>query len=321
MNRFTRALRASLAAAAMLSTLAAAPAAVLADAPSASGTAARAVAWLAAKQEADGGFSNGFSKGSDVGATADAVLAFSAAGKSLTAVRSRLGRTPLDFLSAQVAGKKLSAGLYAKIALAVKAAGQNPARFGGKDLTALILAGYNEKTGVIGDNVYSHALAMLTLARAGAAVPAKAGSALESFQGANGGWAFMGAGAPDVDTTAVAVQALIAIGRPTSTGPVGRGLGYLRSVQNADGGFPYQTPSDFGTDTNANSTALAAQAIIASGDQPESWAAAAGNPLSALVSLQQASGALAYQAIMPGDNLVATVGAIPALLRRTLGAK
>ncbi len=321
MNRFTRALRASLAAAAVLSAVAATPAAVLADTPSASNTAARATAWLAARQETDGGFSNGFSKGSDVGATADAVLAFSAAGKSLTTIRSRQGKTPLDFLAGQVAAKKLSAGLYAKIALAVQAAGQNPARFGGKNLTALIQAGYNDKSGVIGDTVYAHSLAVLALAKAGAAVPAKAVSALESFQGANGGWAFMGAGDPDVDTTAVAVQALIAIGRPTSTGAVGRGLGYLRSVQNADGGYPYQTPSEYGTDTNANSTALAAQAIIASGDQPESWAAAQGNPLSALVALQQPTGALAYQAAMPGDNLVATVGSIPALFRKTLGGQ
>ena len=309
--------RLALAAATLAGTLVAAPLPVNADAVSDAG--AKAMKWLITKQEADGGYSSGFAPGSDVGVTADAVLAFVAAKQPLAQVRSRLGRTPLDYLATQ-ARKKLSIGQYAKIALAVKAAGLNPARFGGKNLISLIQAGYDAKTGVIGDNVFIHGLAIVTLANAGATVPATATTTLESYQAANGGWAFMGAGAPDVDTTAMAVQALIALGRPKTTGAVARGLGYLHSLQNADGGYPYQSPSDFGTDTNANSTGLVAQAIIAGGDQPESWAAAKGNPLGALVALQQPSGSIAYQSIFPGDNAVATIGAIPALYRVSLVA-
>jgi hypothetical protein len=282
---------------------------------------ARAVAWLATKQEADGGFSSGLAKGSDIGATSDAVIALAAAKQPIGSVKSKSGKTPLNYLETQVRSKSLNAGQYAKIALAVKAAGLDPYKFGGKDLTALIKAGYNEKTGVIGSNVFIHSSALLALASAGAVIPEKAVTTLEALQAPSGGWAFMGSGDPDVDTTALSVQALIAAGRHANNGAAGRGLGYLHSLQNADGGFPYQSPSAFGTDTNANSTALVAQAIIASGDQPESWAANHGNPLGALVILQQPSGSIAYQSAFASDNILATIGAIQALYRVTSTGK
>lgn len=274
-------------------------------------TASRATRWLITKQSPDGGFSNGFAKTSDASAAADAIFALAGNDSAKKSVSSALG-----FLAAQVSSGKLKTGQYAKIALAAKAAGANPSAFGGKDLLAELSKATNPKTGVIGDGVFTHALAMLALARGGASVPTQAIAALEVLQTPAGGWAFTGAGAPDVDTTALAVQALIAVGRPSNSGAAGRGLGYLRGLQNADGGFPYQSPSAFGTESNANSTALVAQAIIAAGDQPESWAAAGGNPLSALVNLQQKSGAIAFQSAYPDENILATVGAIPALNRK-----
>jgi hypothetical protein len=90
-------------------------------------------------------------------------------------------------------------------------------------------------------------------------------------------------------------------------------------LQNADGGFPYQNPSEFGVESNVNSTALVAQTIIAAGDQPESWAAAQGNPLSFLLRLRKPSGAFGFQASFADDNVLATAGAIPALSRHALG--
>jgi hypothetical protein len=292
-----------------------------AQADAVSDTGARAVAWLVTRQEADGGFGNGFAKGSDLGATTDAVVALAAADKPLATVKSKAGKTPLNYLESQVRSKSLKAGQYAKIALAVEAAGLNPAQFGGKDLLALIKAGTNPKTGVIGDNVFAHSTALLALATAGAAIPEMSITALETFQTPSGGWAFMGSGDPDVDTTALAVQALIAAGRPAGSGAAGHGLGYLHGLQNTDGGFPYQSPSPYGTDTNANSTGLVAQAIIAAGDQPESWAAAQGNPLGALITLQQPSGAVSYQSAFASDNVIATIGAIQALYRVTSAGK
>ena len=288
-----------------------------AQADTVSDSGARAVAWLVKQQQVDGGFSNGFTKGSDVGTTADAVVALASAKTNITTVKTAAGLTPLDYLAAKVSAAKLTVGEYAKIAVAVESAGLNPGSFGGKDLLALVVAGYNDKTGVIGENVYAHSTALIALANAGATIPGKAVATLESLQYPEGGWAFMGTGSADVDTTAAAVQALIAVGMPANRGPAGRGLGYLHSLQNSDGGFPYQSPSQYGTDSNTNSTGLVAQAIIASGDQPESWAAPKGNPLSAIIVLQQPSGALAYQSTYPADNTLATIGAIQALYRYT----
>jgi prenyltransferase beta subunit len=282
---------------------------------------ARAVTWLVSTQEADGGFSNGFVKGSDLSATADAVIALSASSKIIKDIKSKSGLSPLDYLQAQVTGKSLKTGQYAKIALAVNAAGLNPAKFGGKDLVRLILAGYDAKTGVIGDNVFAHSQAILALAVTKTAIPEKAIATLESLQSTTGGWAFMGAGDADVDTTALAVQALIAAGRAANSGPAGKGIGYLHGLQNSDGGFPYQSPSAYGTDSNANSSGLVAQAMIAAGMQPEAWAQTSGNPLSSIIVLQQSSGAFSYQASFPGDNAIATIGAIQALYRVTSSGK
>ena len=273
------------------------------------GTAAAAGKWLAAHIAADGGLSNGFSPGSDVGASADATIALAAAGLPVD--------KPVAYLNEQVrTNSKLNAGQIAKIALAVHAAGLDPRTFAGQDLTQRMLAAYKADTGVIGDSVFTHALAMLALARSGAAVPAKATATLEALQSPQGGWAFAGGEKADVDTTALAVQALIAAGRPSNSGPAGRGIGYLHSLQNADGGFPYQVPSEYGTESNVNSTALVAQMIVAAGDQPESWAASHGNPLSYLVRMANASGALGFQSSFADDNVLATAGAVPALLRK-----
>ncbi len=280
----------------------------------------KAVTWLLTKQQADGGFGTGFSEGSDIGATADVVMALEAAGKPAATVKNSAGRSPIDYFAQQLRLRKaISTGQYAKMALALKAAGLDARNFNRVDLTKPILSAYNGKTGVIGDSVYVHALAMLALARNGVTVPAAAIEKLLALQSKSGGWAFAGGEDADVDTTALAVQALIASGRPASSGAANKAMGYLRSLQNIDGGLPYQVPSQFGTESNANSTALVAQAILASGDQPEAWAAAKGNPLSALMNLQQPGGALSYQLSLADENVLATAGAVPALFRKTVG--
>ncbi len=311
----TRRLRLLVAAAALFLATVTPIASVQADTVTSSG--ARALAWLVKQQQADGGFSNGFTKGSNTGTTADAVVALAAGKVDIATVKSPAGLTPLNYLASKVAAGKLTTGEYAKIAVALEASGRSPRAFGGKDLLTQIENGYNEKTGIIGENVYAHSTALIALADAGAIIPGNAITALLSLQYPTGGWAFMGSGGADVDTTAMAVQALVALGWPANTGPAGRGLGYLHGLQNSDGGFPYQSPSAYGTDSNTNSTGLVAQAIVASGDQPESWAARQGNPLSSIIVLQQASGAFAYQSAYPSDNALATIGAIQALYRYT----
>ena len=102
---------------------------------------------------------------------------------------------------------------------------------------------------------------------------------------------------------------LQALAREDAEDAVSSGLDYLASIQNEDGGWPYQSPSDFGTTSDASSTALVVQALIALEEDLTEW----NNPQDFLTGLQEESGAFRYQDEMPGDNILATIGAIPAL--------
>jgi hypothetical protein len=277
-----------------------------------------ALDYLATQQNADGGFGSGFSPDSTPGSTADAVLAIIAAGGDPTSFEME-GITPVSYLEANV-GSVVLAGDLAKVILATVAAGENPRSFGGIDAVATLegMVGADGKIGVEGDTLVGHSLAVLALASARRPIPAAAVAYIVDAQQQDGSWAWDGsAGIPgDTNTAAFAVQALIAAGEPAGGDPVEQALAYFASLQNADGGWPYQNPSDYGTDTDANSTAVVIQAILATGQDPggENWAIAEGNtPMSALEGLQNESGAFAWQAAMPDANLLATVQALPAV--------
>jgi hypothetical protein len=104
----------------------------------------------------------------------------------------------------------------------------------------------------------------------------------------------------------MAVLALIAAGQRQEIAP---SVEYFRSVQNDDGGWTYQKPSAFGEATDANSTALVMQALVAAGEDLTAW----DDPEQALLALQVPSGAFIFNAATSSENLLATVQAIPAL--------
>lgn len=268
-----------------------------------------ALDWLRTQQQPDGGFSNGFVPGSDPGATADAVLAIVAAGGDAGEWKIN-GATPLDALqTALVSGAIGGAGAFAKVALAAEAARLDVRSFGGTDLTARILEDYAAETGVFGSGPFDSALAIQALRAAGVELPQGAVDGLLATRLVDGTFAFNGdltPGTGDSNTTAAVVLALIAAGEQQATAP---SLDYFRAVQNKDGGWTYQKPSAFGEATDANSTALVMQALLASGEDLSGW----NDPASALRALQQPSGAFAFNADAPAENLLATVQAIPAL--------
>jgi prenyltransferase beta subunit len=277
--------------------------------------ASKALAWLATKQNADGGFSDGFSPESKVSATADAILAIASAGQDVS-VWKKNGISPLDYLQSR-AGQLSKGGELGKVILAVIATGGDPHSFGSVDLVARLNALH--KSGGYGGTLYEDTLAVLALANAGQSVPDDVLTRLLNAQTTDGAWAFTGetaAGAGDTNTTALVVQALIAVGKRDS---VGRALDYLRRTQNADAGWPYQVPSAYGTETDANSTANVLQALVAAGESLSNWSKAGqSDPLGALIRLQDdKTGAFNYQASAPGANLLATIQAIPALKSTT----
>jgi LPXTG-motif cell wall-anchored protein len=280
-----------------------------------------ALAYMQTQQNSDGGFGSGFSPDSTVSSTADVVLALVAVGADPTTF-AKDGNTPLSYLAANAAAARTSGDL-AKLVQAAIAAGKNPRDFGGVDSVHKLesLVGADGRIGSDMDTFVSHTLAVLALKSAERTIPPAAVDHLKAAQQEGGGWAWDGSAetAADTNTTAFAVQALIAAGETADSQAVRNALAYYESIQNEDGGWPYQSPSDFGTDTDANSTAVTIQALIAAGLDPagSQWTTAEGNsPMAALEALQNESGAFAWQAAIPDDNLLATIQALPAVAGR-----
>jgi prenyltransferase beta subunit len=279
---------------------------------------AAALDYLKTQQNVDGGFGSSFSPDSSVSSTADVVLAIVAAGGDVGGF-DQGGNTPLTYLEANVASAA-TGGDLAKLIMAAIAAGQNPREFGGADSVAKLesMIAADGKVGGDMDTFFSHCLGVLALASAQRAIPASSVEYIKSSQQDGGAWAWDGSAetAADTNTTALAVQALVAAGEAADGEAVSKALDYYRGVHNQDGGWPYQNPSDFGTATDANSTAVAIQALIAAGQDPggSDWTTDEGNtPITALEALQNESGAFAWQAAVPDDNLLATLQALPAL--------
>lgn len=274
-----------------------------------------ALDYLKAQQNADGGFGSGFSPDSTVGSTADVVLAIVAVGGALASF-DQGGNTPITYLEANAASAATSGDL-AKLILAAVAAGEHPRQFGGVDSVAKLesMVGADGRIGTETDTFVGHALAILALQSVQRPIPAAAIAYTENAQQDDGSWAWDGSAetAGDTNSTAYAVQALAAAGSSDALAPA---LAYYKVIQNDDGGWPYQNPSEYGTATDANSTAVTIQAIIAAGQDPAGadWTTEGGNtPVAALEALQNESGAFAWQAAVPDDNLLATIQALPAL--------
>ncbi|MDF1512363.1 MAG: terpene cyclase/mutase family protein [Anaerolineae bacterium] len=274
-----------------------------------------ALVWLQSALEEDGGFSNGYSPGSDYGTTVEVILAVTAAGQDVSQWQSSAGLSPLDYVATQVAGGELtSAGSLAKALLVAVATGQNPRDFGGKDLVTELTALQDTGTGLYGDTLFAHAYAVLALRNAGQPISQSAVNALTSQFTDDGAWALFGGKTPgtaDTNTTALVMQALAAAGeRDAAAGA----LPYLHRMQNEDGGFPYQKPSNWGTDTDANSTAVVLQALYALDETMGDWAGSGTDPLGALTALwDMNSGAFYWQAAVPYANMLATAQAVQAV--------
>jgi hypothetical protein len=265
----------------------------------------KAIQWLQTQEQPDGGFA-GFSGTSDPGATIDAIFAMVAAqslGVNADTERAitYLGSNDIALVYAQT-----SAGSAAKLALALAATGNDPHNIDNVDPLSIVEAGAG--VGMIGLGPYDHAIGILALVATGTPVPQLAIDTARDTQLADGSWSFDGTmtdGAGDTNTTAMMVQALVAAGVTSEL--VTEATDYLVAAQNEDGGFPYQP----GAESDANSTALVIQAMIAANE--ENHADQLAKAQTALLGMQNESGAFYYMASTPDDNAFATVQAVPAL--------
>lgn len=265
-----------------------------------------AAEWLLSRQQRDGAFP-GFTGESDPGVTIDAIIALSTArtagvdtGKSIDDALAYL--TSEDVALVYVQG---GTGQAAKLVLGLVAAGEDPADFASVQPLTLVENGQDEDSGVYGEGIFDHGLAMLALAATATGVPAMAIDALTKTQAPNGGWSFDGIPddtAVDSNTTALVIQALVASGNGERE-LVTSGMAYLESTVTDEGVVFMVQP---GSVPDSNSTALVAQAYIAAGEDVSAL-----NEI--LLGFQNGSGAFFYSAEDTSDNLLSTVQAVPAL--------
>ncbi|MEJ7839455.1 MAG: prenyltransferase/squalene oxidase repeat-containing protein [Thermomicrobiales bacterium] len=281
--------------------------------PQAVGGVESAVSWLLNQQTEGGGFP-GFSGEPDPGTTIDAIFALVAAESygidTATSIQDANAYLESDDIALDYA--ETGVGQAAKLLLALNTLGLEPTNLATGALVDIVLAGQDESTGVYGFGPFDHALAMLALSASGETIPDSAITALESTQAANGGWGFEGGtddAAADSNTTSMVIQALAASGQPDN-GMTESGLAYLETVVSEEGGAAYN--DDPASLVDSNSTALVAQAVIATGGDPTSddW----GDLITSLLGFQNADGSLFFQDSAPDPNLFSTVQAVPALV-------
>lgn len=277
------------------------------------------IEWVVDQQQPDGSWTDGFSE--DLAkVTADTVFALASWGIDPAEVVSEDGNSALDYFAAYVTETEpLLPGRTAAIVTALMAAGEDPTDFADMNLVEFLLDTQDEDGVFVDDSsgIFGHCLVMTALYNASAGEPIideallVATDALIRGQNEDGGFGFAPGLDSDTNTTGMCVQAVAGLEDETAATIVGAALEYLGPIQNEDGGWPYQNPSEYGTDSDANSTAMVLQALIAADVNLDQWDVDAITDV--LLSLQNESGSFSFNAAFPGDNMLATVGVIPAL--------
>lgn len=274
--------------------------------------AANALAWLHSQQDmATGGYGDG------LGGAVEVMLALGANDEQIGEWRPVTGtRTLADFVRLR-ATKYSRQGVSeaGKLAVAAVAAG------GCRTVHSLQPSAYFSDTlGAYASDSGFNAWGILGTLALSQTVPPSAVAALAAQQQPSGGWEWQPGFGTDTNTTAVALQTLVAAGYPVTASEVVSGLAFLKSAQVADGGFLYD-PATPENGADANSTAYVLMALSAAGEDPnsEQWSVDGRTAVDFLRSLQLADGSLEWQA-GTGPNLLATAQAATALLGKSYPA-
>lgn len=267
--------------------------------------------WLQQFQNTNGSYGSGQG---NAGMTIDTILAQRALGGDPADFKHSSGASLLDALRTlapmYAATNAASSG---KLMLGLAAADQDPRNFQGLNLVISTTTTLDSSTGAFGVSTWDQAYAILGLRSARAAVPNNAITWLKNAANADGGWAYTLGDDSDIDSTGLALQALVSAGVPISDTAIISAVHFLDASQNSDGGWGYFATSN----SNSNSTALAIQGLIAAGENPKDtrWQPSATTPISYLLSLQTTAGAFTYGGVA---NSYATQQIIPALAGQNL---
>ena len=203
---------------------------------------------------------------------------------------------------------------WARSILAITAAGQDPASFGGFDYVTK-LKSYHD-----GDQIGSASLlnddfwGVLALISAGesqsSAIITDSVAFIKANQNTDHGWGLVAGGTSDADNTAAAIMALIAAGESPGSTVIDNALDYLKTLQQNDGGFASEGVTNSGVD------AWVINAITDAGQSPvgNEWKQSGKNPIEHLLSLQDTDGAFKWTAAQRSNPEWMTAYAIAALL-------
>jgi hypothetical protein len=251
---------------AMLVSLAPAPSVRAGDPPTTTDPGLAAAGWLAQQIENDPTLG--------AGTLADAIFAFAAVGAGQSAAGTALAEIEANLDAFVAPGGSLAPGAVAKAMLAVQVQGADLTTFGGRDLESdlrglLTVGGPDDGRLGVG-SVLDQSLAILALSRTAGGVPSTAVTWLSAAQCPSGEYHWDSScpaapGSEDPDTTAIAVQALLAGGATTAADAA---TAWLLSIQQTGGGLP-----SFGL-ANTNSTGVGGQALRAAGETVAADAAA-----------------------------------------------
>lgn len=203
---------------------------------------------------------------------------------------------------------------YAKTILALAATGENPATFGSIDYVAKLKTYFSNNQmgdeGLINDDMWSIlALASVNEVDADEVVAAK--NFILANQNTDGGWGYGVGDDSDTNDTAAAIMALVEAGVSASDSVITDAVSYLQSLQNDDGGFPYNPI--WGTDSDSGSDSWVISAIYKIGQNPINWDKGGNNPISHLESLKDSDGGFWWVETSDYNNKAMTAYAVIAL--------
>ena len=262
---------------------------------------AGAADWLVSVQNSDGGWGSSAGSASSPSITGWVMLALEAAGRNPLDV-SKGGRTPVDYLRSTV-GEIERSGDYARTILALEGAGVDTHSFAGHNLVSALVnrrAGNGSWEGWPGTTAY----AVLALRAAGDSGGLDATlSWLSKVQNSDGGWGDERGKPSTPDNTGAVMQAM------RSSKISQQGLAFLRGSQLSSGGFALGSSGP----ANSQSTAWAAQGMIAIGTDPGSISRGGNSVLDYLLARQDSDGHFKYSSSSDQTPVWVTAQALPAV--------
>jgi len=262
---------------------------------------AGAAEWLVSVQNSDGGWGSSDGSASSPSITGWVMLALEAAGRNPLDV-SKGGKTPVDYLRSTI-GEIERSGDYARTILALEGAGVDAHSFAGRNLVSTLVnrrAGNGSWEGWPGTTAY--AVLALRAADDSGGLDATL-SWLGKVQNSDGGWGDERGKPSTPDNTGAVMQAM------RSSKISQKGLAFLRGAQLSSGGFAISSSGP----ANSQSTAWAAQGMIAIGTDPGAISSGGNSTLDYLQARQDSDGHFRYSSTSDQTPVWVTAQVLPAV--------